>query len=94
MQSAHGFNHRIDGIVLQNLLHIPCHFRVGEKHILQTDHLCHLHIIALFGNLVNTASNDTKTQQTDFHEFILHYQGQFCHNVELGVPDSKTLAFC
>ena len=62
VQTTHSFNDGIDGVILQHPFEVPGHFRVGQKDIFQADDLCHLHIIAFCGNIINAATHDAKAQ--------------------------------
>ena len=69
VQSPHGLHHRIDGRILQHILKIPGYLGIGQSNVLQTYHLCHLHILAHSSQLINALAYNAKTKQSDFHNF-------------------------
>ena len=89
VQAAHGLHHGVDGIVIQDALKIPGHFRIGQRHILKAHHLGYLHILPGGGQLINTPTHHAEAQQSDPHTFFLSFP---CLGRKV-VSLPKTLAF-
>ena len=90
MQTAHGFDNGINGLVLQDILEILGDLCIFQLHILQAAYPHNLHICSLCGQIIKTFSYYAESDQPNSHPLTLHLT--ICI-VKTDAFAGKTLAF-